>query len=244
MTARFQLRQPRLTASLQSLAPRTLLTRSRDALTQLLPAAALPQAATINTWRGWAILGGLSAALVGWLSYRSLLRPAWPQMLPGPLLEVLELGEVAGALTLTLLWGVLIWNELRGSAPPAGGAAALTLDEMYALSPADFEAYVATLFRRKGHRVRLRGRSGDLGVDLEIVDARGRRAIVQCKRYHHTVGAETVRELYGTFVHEEAVQAYLVTTADISDAAREWAAGKPLTLIDGATLQQIARALA
>jgi len=244
MSARFQIRQPRLTATLQSLAPRSLLTRSRDALTQLLPAGTLPRVSTTNTWRGWAIVATLSLGLVGWLAYRSLVRPGWPQALPVTLLEVLELAELAGALTLSLLWGALIWRELRGSGATAARPAPLSLDEMYALSPGDFEAYVAQLFRHKGHRVRLRGRSGDLGVDLEVVDAQGRRAIVQCKRYQSTVGAEIVRELYGTFIHEEAVRGYLVTTAEISAAARDWAAGKPLTLIDGATLVQIARSLA
>ena len=68
-------------------------------------------------------------------------------------------------------------------------------------------------------------------------------AIVQCKRYQNTVGAELVRELYGTLMHEKALHAFLITTADISSAAREWAQGKPITLIDGATLMAIAAAL-
>ncbi|MCB0000495.1 MAG: restriction endonuclease, partial [Anaerolineales bacterium] len=40
-----------------------------------------------------------------------------------------------------------------------------------------------------------------------------------------------------------AAHAFLVTTADISDAAREWAQYKPITLIDGETLVQIATSL-
>jgi restriction system protein len=91
--------------------------------------------------------------------------------------------------------------------------------------------------------VLIRGRSGDHGVDLELSGAGGRRAIVQCKRYRDTVGEEVVRGLFGTMLHETAHHAFLVTTADISEAARSWAAGKPMTLIDGTTLVEIAAAI-
>jgi restriction system protein len=71
-----------------------------------------------------------------------------------------------------------------------------------------------------------------------------KKAVVQCKRYQNTVGEEIVRELYGTLIHERAARAFLVTTADISESAQQWAQGKPITLIDGRTLVQITEALA
>jgi restriction system protein len=98
---------------------------------------------------------------------------------------------------------------------------------------------VAQLFRKKGYKVALRGGSGDKGVDLELQQAGGRRAIVQCKRYRRPVGPEVVRELFGTLVHERVSHAFLVTTADISNSARDWAQGKPMTLIDGNLLAQV-----
>jgi restriction endonuclease Mrr len=52
-----------------------------------------------------------------------------------------------------------------------------------------------------------------------------------------------VRELLGTMIHEQVHHAFLVTTADISPAAREWAQTKPMTLIDGQTLVALAEAL-
>ena len=52
-----------------------------------------------------------------------------------------------------------------------------------------------------------------------------------------------MRELYGTLIHEKVAHAFLVTTADISDAAREWARGKPMTLIDGKMLVQVVTAV-
>ncbi len=114
-----------------------------------------------------------------------------------------------------------------------------TLDELYDLSPQEFEQYVARLFRKKGYTVTHRGRSGDKGVDLELERTGGKRAIVQCKRYRRPVGPEVVRELFGTLVHERVSHAFLVTTANISKSAREWTQDKPMTLIDGSLLIQV-----
>ena len=50
-----------------------------------------------------------------------------------------------------------------------------------------------------------------------------------------------MRDLYGTMFHNDANNGYLVTTGTISSEAREWAAGKPLTLIDGDDLVRYAR---
>lgn len=189
---------------------------------------------------GWLILAFLSAFVGGWFMYRLLFRPEWPGALPPAVVELLNLVEVAAAFTLIVLWAGLLWRRGAGHASKPGKA--LNLNQMYALSPKAFEHYVAGLFRRKGYRVIVRGRSGDHGVDLELSSG-GRRAIVQCKRYRDTVGEEIVRGLFGTLLHEAAHHAFLVTTADVSDAARNWAAGKPITLIDGPTLVKIAAAI-
>lgn len=184
------------------------------------------------------ILSALTTWTVAWLLYRWLFRPAWLALLPPLLNELVFLVEAAGALTLAFVWsglGLSHWrrSRLRGDKITAEGLYA-------AFSPKGFERYVAGLFRQKGYRVVVRGRSGDHGVDLELRNATGRRAIVQCKRYQNTVGEETVRELMGTMLHERVAHGFLVTTADISESARAWAADKPITLIDGLKLAQIA----
>lgn len=190
---------------------------------------------------GWVILIAMTILYVVWLGYRLFVMPAWPASLPDGLIEFFDLIETAAGATLAFLWaGLYIRYRRRQS---EGAPDALGLDELYALDPASFERYVASLFRQKGYRVVLRGGSGDHGVDLELIGREGRRAIVQCKRYQSTVGEETVRDLYGTLVHEQAGRAFLVTTADISESARLWAFGKPISLIDGPTLVQIAASL-
>ncbi len=198
--------------------------------------------------RGFVIIGALTAWFFGWFTLHWVFQPRWLTLLPGALIEVITLVETASAFTLSFLWAGLGWRYWLRSRQHTGAdvdqeTSVLTVDKLQTLSPEGFERYVAGLFRQKGYMVVLRGSSGDLGVDLELTGPHGRRAIVQCKRYQHTIGAEIVRELYGTLMHEGVMWGFLVTTADISDAAREWATGKPLTLIDGATLVDVAKAL-
>lgn len=198
--------------------------------------------------RGFLIIGLLTAWFLGWLLLRWGFQPQWFDLLPGAVTEVVTLVETAGAFTLSFVWAGLGWrywlrSRQQNTADQLQETVVLTVDKLQSLSPSGFERYVAGLFRQKGYTVVMRGSSGDLGVDLELTGPHGRRAIVQCKRYQHTIGAEIVRELYGTLMHEGVMWGFLVTTADISDAAREWAAGKPLTLIDGTTLVEVAKAL-
>ncbi len=146
---------------------------------------------------------------------------------------------MAAGLTLAVVWGMLFWKWKRPSPP----SSLPTLDDLYALTPYEFENYIAELFRRKGYDVTMRGGSGDMGVDLLLTKEDGQRAIVQCKRYRHAISPDIVRELFGTLVHERVTHGFLVTTADISKNARKWAENKPLTLIDGTLLLEIITAL-
>lgn len=183
------------------------------------------------------LLSILSVLFMGWVLWcygvaaDAILRgPAW-------FVDLLGLMTAAGLLTLIILWGVVLWQRER--LRDGGEFQGMSVDELYALSPKAFEHYVAELFERRGYKVEVRGRAGDLGVDLMLARNDGRRAVVQCKRYRHSVGPEVVRELLGTMLHERAVHGFLVTTAEISDGARSWAADKPITLIDGAALAQL-----
>lgn len=191
--------------------------------------------------RGWIVLVILTAVFIAWIAYRLLMAPSWPDLFP-VVGEMIDLAEMASAFTLTFLWVGLWWRHHNRDKRPYP-VKAVNLGGLYQLSPKDFEKYVATLFRQKGYKVTLRGRSGDHGVDLELMGQDGRKAIVQCKRYQNTVGEDIVRELYGTLIHERAMRGFLVTTAEISDAAESWARGKPITLIDGPTLVEIAGSL-
>lgn len=181
----------------------------------------------------WA-LSLLTGLFLLWVLWRYGIAADALSRVPGWLVDLLSLTTGAGSLTLLMLWIIVIWQraELRREIRRP----AMTVEQLYALSPRAFEHYVAELFERRGYAVEVRGRAGDLGVDLALTRADGRRAIVQCKRYRHMIGPEIVRELFGTMIHERAAHGFLVTTADISEGARAWAADKPITLIDGRTL--------
>ncbi len=106
------------------------------------------------------------------------------------------------------------------------------LEQMQKMDPVDFEHFCGWLYQKDGYKVGDTVVTGDEGVDLEL-RKRGRKVIVQCKRYSGTVGQPTVRDLYGAMFHTGSKEAHLVTTGKISRQAENWAAGKPIELIDG-----------
>lgn len=105
------------------------------------------------------------------------------------------------------------------------------------MAPTLFEHLTAALFEQQEYTARTVGASGDEGVDVLL--RKGKlTSVVQCKRYRDTVGQSTIRDLYGTMIHNQAAEAFLVTTGNISRNARDWAQGKPIRLIDGETLSE------
>jgi hypothetical protein len=93
-----------------------------------------------------------------------------------------------------------------------------------------FEAELARLFERRGYETRNLGGAGDEGIDL-ILRKDGSEILVQCKAHARPVGPGAVRDLYGAMMHKRAEEAWLVSTMGFSQAAKKFAAGKPLRLI-------------
>lgn len=154
-----------------------------------------------------------------------------------------------GLLLACIIVGVLLlvgWNATlrrwRGAVTSTRWAP-LRQEELYKLTPKDFESYVAQrVFARQGYYVHDTPHVKDGGIDILLEDSLGVRAIVQCKRYRSTVGEATVRELYGTMVGNGATHAFLATSNGISAEARRWAQGKPMDLLDGEQLEVLGRA--
>jgi len=109
------------------------------------------------------------------------------------------------------------------------------LGKLRTMSPELFEYLTALLFERQGYAATVTPASSDQGVDVWATKGRW-TVIAQCKRYAHNVGQPVVRDLFATMLHNRADEAYLVTTAQVSRQAREWAADKPIHLIDGFAL--------
>lgn len=116
----------------------------------------------------------------------------------------------------------------------------MRLSKLQAMDPIAFERYVGSLFAKRGYRVEDTRASADEGIDLIVRQGR-RMAVVQCKRYQGSVGQPVVRDLYGVMLHTGAVEAYLVTTGTVTAAARRWAEGKPIHLVDQHRLVEWAR---
>lgn len=110
-----------------------------------------------------------------------------------------------------------------------------TIAEIRQLTPVEFEIFIKRLFEKMEYEVETTKVTGDEGVDLRLQKG-ARRAIVQCKRYSGSVGQPAIRDLYGVMVHEEADEAYLITTGNITLPAQTWAQGKPIHLVDSVQL--------
>jgi restriction system protein len=119
-----------------------------------------------------------------------------------------------------------------------------SIESIRALTWQDFERLVGEYYRRQGYAVEPAGGGGpDGGVDLRLFK-RGRKTVVQCKRWlTRQVGVTFVRELYGVMAAENANDAILVSSGNYSDDAREFANGKPIQLIDGSALLMIIRSV-
>jgi DnaJ-domain-containing protein 1 len=93
------------------------------------------------------------------------------------------------------------------------------------------------LFRRDGYTVRHGDGNGDEGIDL-ILRMAQEKDVVQCKRSKNDVELPVVREFYGALMHAAARKGYIITTASFSQSARDFARGKPISLISAAEILQ------
>ena len=112
-----------------------------------------------------------------------------------------------------------------------------SLDSIRALSWRQFEELVAEAFRRDGYRAIENDQPGpDGGVDIRL-HRDGARHLVQCKNWRsRRVGVRVVREVYGVLTAENAQHAFIVSSGDFTADARGFAAGQPITLVDGDAL--------
>lgn len=114
-----------------------------------------------------------------------------------------------------------------------------TRPNLLEMSPTEFEELIQNLFAKMGLETRLTRASRDGGVDCVAYDPRpvmGGKVVIQAKRYRLTVGVAAVRDLYGTLLNEGASKGILVTTSGYGPASVDFAANKPLELLDGSHL--------
>lgn len=123
-------------------------------------------------------------------------------------------------------------------------AAGKSLAQLQAMSPDEFEDWVAARFRGLGYSTRVAGAQGDHGVDL-VAEKSEVLAVVQCKNYKSwSVGEPVLRDLYGAMHDFGASRAFLVTTGRVTQSAAKWAEGKPIEIWDGECVAKLSKQLA
>ena len=187
------------------------------------------------------------------------LLPWWVSVLTAGVVYV-ALAHVAPAITTTnpLLQGLL--NAAPGLAPLFGIVLLIPapisafnawrkrrlLDEqediasIRSLSWKQFEELVAEAYRRQEFRVVENTAGGaDGGVDIRLVK-NGETHLVQCKQWRsNKVGVNIVREMFGVMTAQKAASVIIVTSGHFTREAQDFAAGKPIQLVDGPQLADL-----
>lgn len=100
-------------------------------------------------------------------------------------------------------------------------------DEVFALSPRQFEELIAELLKGFGYKVNLGPRGRDGGVDVYAerdLDCGPELVLVQCKHYRpdHKVGEPVVKQLYADVVNRRATRGMAVTTSSFTRTALDY----------------------
>lgn len=122
-------------------------------------------------------------------------------------------------------------RERRDIQTKANNAAGV--GDLLSLSPTDFENMIVELYTAMGHKARRTGATGDHGVDVVVQASNGEKWVVQAKRWRGSVGEPIVRDFHGVMQHEKADKGAIITTGRFTAQARDWAQGKPITLLEG-----------
>ncbi|WP_334018296.1 DUF2034 domain-containing protein [Alteromonas sp. S015] len=100
----------------------------------------------------------------------------------------------------------------------------------------NFEELVAEAYRRQGYRVTEGGYGADGGIDLELRKD-GLLTLVQCKQWKtQKVGVNVVREMFGVLTAHQSNHFIIISSGTFTQQAIDFAAGKPIELIDGPKL--------
>lgn len=114
------------------------------------------------------------------------------------------------------------------------------LDSIRALGWREFEELVGEAYRRQGYTVIENTTAGpDEGIDL-VLKKDGGLVLVQCKQWKSAkVGVNIVRELLGVMTAKRATSGILITSGVFTQEAKNFAADKPIDLVDGTQLLQL-----
>lgn len=106
------------------------------------------------------------------------------------------------------------------------------VEELYSLSPREFEEYTQQLLRHMGYeKVILTPYANDKGVDL-FCEKNGQKIAVQCKKYKGTVGSPEIISFLGAMSNAQVDSGIFITTGMFTFEAEALAAKNPILLIN------------
>jgi len=125
------------------------------------------------------------------------------------------------------------WQQRRSISPAKAGE---RLAAVRAMPWEDFALLISEAYRRRGYDVEA-VRSGAFDFKLS---QKGRITLVQCRRWKvNQVGVGPVRELCDALDKHEAFNGICIAAGEFSDGARQFAAGKPVMLLNGPALAEL-----
>ncbi len=117
---------------------------------------------------------------------------------------------------------------------------ALSLDELRAVSSAQFEDEIARMFTRLGYEVKQTPYANDGGRDA-IMMKDGNKYLVECKCYAKggLSGRPALQKFHSAIVTDNATSGFFVTTGGFSDPAVKFATENKIELIDASALVRL-----
>jgi hypothetical protein len=119
-----------------------------------------------------------------------------------------------------------------------------TVKDFDAMSGVEFEQWLITAIKEVGIVTVLpTKRTGDQGADI-IVQHDGITIVIQAKCYQHSVGNDAIQQVHAAKTHYRADQAWAVTNAQFTQAARRLAKSTGVQLVDGSRIYAIGQLIA
>lgn len=149
----------------------------------------------------------------------------WSILTAEPILTLVIIVFFSGPIIVALIVNMYREQRLRRSG-------ILEIDKM---SGRKFEEYLQILLKAKGYYAQLTPTSGDYGADL-ILSTKGKKIIVQAKRYKRNVGVKAVQEIASAKSYYKADECWVITNSFFTKQAKKLASSNKVRLIDRSQL--------
>ena len=137
------------------------------------------------------------------------------------------------ALPFIAVAGYVGWKQLRSTSPVSVEE---RLSALRAMPWENFGLVISESYRRQGYAVE---ESGSGAFDFKL-HKNGQITLVQCRRWKvNQVGVKPVQELHEAMNKFDAFHGVCISAGEFSASARDFAAGKPVALLNGAALAEL-----